>query len=255
MKAETGWAEWTTALLDPDQPTPAGLRAWNGSDPAHRFAVYRNNVTVSLIEALASAFPVTQQLAGEALFRGMAREFVRAAPPRSPLLAEYGADFPAFLADFPPAEAQPWLADTARLELACTRAYHATDAEPVAPEKIQALLEDTDALPASRFSLHPSLHTLQSPWAVASLWATYQNAGDLDGVDVARAENTWILRSGLQVAVLRMRAGDCHFADALQRRATFAEAAERALQSDPEFDLSACLAVLLREQMITAVEQ
>lgn len=252
MKPE---AEWIDALLDPERPAPAGLRAWNGSDPAQRFAVYRNNVTVSLMDALADSFPVTQQLAGEELFRAMAREFARRSPPRSPLLAEYGDAFPAFVAAFPPAAALPYLPDTARLELACARAYHAADADPVAPERVQALLEDADALGTSRFTLHPSLYRVLSPWAVASLWAAYQRAEDLDSVDPAAGENVWIVRCGLQVAVLRMRAGDCHFADALQQGATFAEAAELALESDRDFDLSACLAVLLREQMITAIEQ
>lgn len=44
------------ALLDPAHPCPPGLTAWNGSDPAHRFAVYRNNVIVSLVDALADTF-------------------------------------------------------------------------------------------------------------------------------------------------------------------------------------------------------
>lgn len=78
------------ALLDPDAPCPVGLTAWNGSDPARRFAVYRNNVVVSLIDALAATFPVTLELVGEEFFRAMAGVFVRAVPPTSALLAEYG---------------------------------------------------------------------------------------------------------------------------------------------------------------------
>jgi len=248
-------AEWIDALLDPERPPPPGLRTWNGSDPARRFAVYRNNVTVSLVDALADGFPVTQQLVGEKFFRAMAREFVRAAPPRSPLLVGYGGEFPTFIAAFSPAAGLPYLADTARLELACIRAYHAADAAPVAPDRIGALLDDTDILAASRFCLHPSLHIVQSPWAVASLWAAHQGHGEITGIDPAVEENAWILRSDLQVAVLRMRAGDCLFASTLQRGATLAEAAELARVGDPDFDLPACLAVLLRERLITAIEQ
>ncbi|MBP8278840.1 MAG: putative DNA-binding domain-containing protein, partial [Propionivibrio sp.] len=43
MSAQTTFA---AALLDPDLAPPNGLIAWNGSDPARRFAVYRNNVVV-----------------------------------------------------------------------------------------------------------------------------------------------------------------------------------------------------------------
>ena len=43
---------------------PPGLTAWNQSDPGRRFTVYRNNVMVSLIDALADTYPVTQAVVG-----------------------------------------------------------------------------------------------------------------------------------------------------------------------------------------------
>ncbi|HSO45483.1 MAG TPA: DNA-binding domain-containing protein, partial [Rhodoferax sp.] len=51
-------AAFAQALLNPHMPCPGGLTTCNGSDPATRFAVYRNNVTVSLIDALADTYPV-----------------------------------------------------------------------------------------------------------------------------------------------------------------------------------------------------
>jgi len=65
----SGQADFAQRLLKPDLPCPSGLKTWNGSDPAPRFAVYRNNVVVSLVDALAQTFPVTQALVGEAFFR------------------------------------------------------------------------------------------------------------------------------------------------------------------------------------------
>ena len=99
MSAQTAFA---AALLDPELPPPDGLVAWNGSDPARRFAVYRNNVVVSLVDALADTFAVTQELVGEAFFRAMARVFALADPPKSRLMAFYGESFPNFIAGFPP---------------------------------------------------------------------------------------------------------------------------------------------------------
>ncbi len=83
-------ATFAAALLTPELPSPAGLRVWNGSDPAARLAVYRNNVVSSLIDAVADSFPVTQELVGEEFFRAMAAVFVRAHPPRSKVLTHYG---------------------------------------------------------------------------------------------------------------------------------------------------------------------
>ena len=50
--------------------------------------------------------------------RAMAREFVRAHPPSSPLLFLYGQEFPAFMETFEPARSIPYLADVARIERA-----------------------------------------------------------------------------------------------------------------------------------------
>jgi len=41
-----------------------------------------------------------------------------ATPPTSPLLFEYGRDFPAFIEGYEHAQDMPWLADTARIERA-----------------------------------------------------------------------------------------------------------------------------------------
>ena len=64
-------AAFARALLDPALPPPADVCAWNGSDPAARLAVYRNNVMVSLLGVLADTFPVTRELVGDAFFRAM----------------------------------------------------------------------------------------------------------------------------------------------------------------------------------------
>ena len=97
---ETSFAD---ALLDADRPIPDGVTAHNAAVPARRFAVYRNNVVVGLGKALRSRFPVVGKIVGEEFFAAMARLFVQQQPPRSPLLATYGDDFPAFIAAFEPA--------------------------------------------------------------------------------------------------------------------------------------------------------
>jgi hypothetical protein len=135
-------ASFSDALLDPAAPCPPGLSSWNGSDPAQRFAIYRNNVVVGLVDALADTYPVTQELVGEAFFRAMVREFVRAAPPRSPVLALYGQGFAEFIESFPPAAGLPYLAEVARLEMLRVRAWHAADAVPVTHKALATALAD-----------------------------------------------------------------------------------------------------------------
>lgn len=248
--------DFAAALLDPALPSPAGLRAWNGSDPTARFAVYRNNVVSSLIDALAETFPVAQALVGEEFFRAMASVFVRSHPPKSRLLAFYGNDFPSFIEAFEPAQTLPYLADVARLEMARVRAYHAMDAEPVAPALVQAALSRPDQLPDLRLRLHPSTQVIESSHAVVSIWAAHQDEAGLDlgAVDVAQPEQALILRPALDVIVIRLDPGGASLCDALQGGMPLGEAAAIAMQRHPGFNLPATLSALLVHGAVSSID-
>lgn len=246
-------SRWADALLDPELACPPDLVTWNGSDPVRRFAVYRNNVVVSLIAALAETFPATQALAGEGAFREMARVFARRSPPRSPVLAFYGQGFPDFIAGFEAIAAPAYLADVARLEMAYVESFHAADAEPIPAQALQAALANPEDLPALGIRLHPSLKVLRSRFAQVSLWAAHQGHGELAAVDPNVPEYAWVVRNGLAVEVMRMSVGDCRFAESLQSGLALGRAAEAATDEDAGFDLAPCLGTLLRAQAIVAL--
>jgi len=246
------------ALFNPGQ-LPPGLSTWNGSDPAPRFAVYRNNVLVALVDALAATLPVVQQLVGVDFFRAMAHAFALQHPPRSRVMALYGADFPAFVAQFAPAAGLPYLADVARLELCRVRAYHAADVDVLDQNTLQRALGLQEQLHNLMFSLHPSLHAVQSQHAVASLWAAHQ--GGLDGakgpnladVDPSQPESALVFRDGLAVRVLPVSAATAGFIRALQQGQTLQQAAGLDLEHVLGLDLAASLALLIRHPLITGV--
>lgn len=244
---------FAAALLDPEADCPPGLRAWNGSDPARRFAVYRNNVVSALIGALADTFPVVQQSVGEAFFRAMAAVFVRQQPPRSPVLARHGEAFAGFVADFPPAASLPWLADLARLEYARLAAQHAADRDPIGRDAFAAALADPDALAGARIDWHPSLRTLASPWAVVSWWAAHQQDEDVPSLDIDHPEAAVVLRDGLQPLVLPVPAAALAFIDRTAAGAPLAEAAADALAADPSFDPGSTLARLIAHGAVVAL--
>ncbi len=243
-------------LLATQPACPPGLTAWNRSDPVRRFAVYRNNVMVSLIDALADTCPVTQALVGEEFFRGMAGVFARCNPPRSPVMAHYGAGFAAFIEDFPAAAGLPYLADVARLEMLRVQAYHAADAATVPAEEIALLLADPERLPEARFTLHPSLRILDSRHAVVSLWAAHQGE-DVDSalaaVDTALPESALLLRVGLDVEIYRIAAGTAVFVRHLQEGLGLGAAVELALAADAAFDMAHALGLLMRTGAVTGI--
>jgi hypothetical protein len=249
----TALASFASALLAEQSVCPPGLQTWNGSDPARRFAVYRNNVVVSLIDALADTYPVARQLVGEDFFRSMARIYARGNPPVSPVLASYGAGFAAFIAAFPSAAAVPYLADIARLEWMYVRSFYAADVDPVETTEIAALLADAEGLPQAHFELHPSVTVMASAYAVASLWAAHQDLLSLSGVHPEMAESVLVQRIGLSVEVQRIGRGTMDFISRVQQGECLAAAADAALDIDSSFDLARCLALLIHSGAIVAI--
>jgi Putative DNA-binding domain len=100
MSFETTVRAFAAALTDPAAATPAMTHGRMGAPDARRFAVYRNNVAVGLIGALEARYPVSRRIAGDDLFRAMARVFVRTHRPRTPVMIAYGEEFPEFVADY-----------------------------------------------------------------------------------------------------------------------------------------------------------
>ena len=161
-------SEFRKGLFDPTMPTPAGLVNPDGSPATKRYDVYRNNVAVSLSDALEAAFPVIRKLVGGKFFRAMAGVYLRKHPPASPLMMFYGDQMPKFLRRFTPAQSLPYLPDLAKLELAMRHAYHATDAVPIDASALGALAPDK--LMGARLSLAPAVTVLTSLYPIFSIY-------------------------------------------------------------------------------------
>lgn len=252
-------ARFAAALLDPSLPPPEGLVTGQGGDPARRFAIYRNNVVASLVAALEARFPVTAALLGRDAFRATARALLAARPPRSPLLFTWGDELPGFLAGFSPVAALPYLPDLAALEAARSRAFHAVDAEPIGADALAALAPA--ALPGLRLLLHPSVELVVSRFAIVSLWSAHQEPDPaaveaaLRALDLARAEDALVWRSGEDVVVRALPRGAAGFFAALGAGEPLGAAARAALLSTAEFDLPAALALLLGGGLVVRLEQ
>ena len=249
------WPEaWASALLDPTQPAPLGLRSWNGSDPAQRFAVHRNNALSGLTTALEDNFSVVRAEVGHEFFAAMARCFIAAQPPRSVLLAQFGVGLPGFIAGFAPAAELPYLADLARLEQARVRAFHAADAQSLTAGDLALQLAAPAGLsPDARLTLHPSLSVLKSGFGVVSIWASHQGDAGPDGVDWQQPEAALVLRQGDAAVVVQVTEACADFCQGLLDGLSLAQAvAASAVHPSRPLDLSAALALLLSQQALVA---
>ena len=236
-----------SALLDPEAPRPGGLADGKGRDVGRRFDVYRNNVTVSLNEALETAFPVVAKLVGAKNFQVLAMAYLRQHPPSSPLMMFYGDAMPAFLGDFEPTKTIGYLPDIARLELALRHSYHAADATPLDPAVLQTT--PPDVLMASTIALAPAARLLRSKWPIHAIWAF----NSIEGAPkpAMAAEDTLILRPDLDPEPHLLPSGGGAFVQSLLDGNTVAEAIEAATSADPSFDLSAILALLITQNAMT----
>lgn len=240
-------------LLDPKLPPPAGLTAWNGSDPAARYAVYRNNVVISLIDALADTFPVVQQLVGEDFFHAMAREHARKHPPTSPVLAFYGQDFPDFIANFEAAASLPYLADVARLEWAYVCAFHAADVDSLPTPVLAERLAQPERLAVTRLRFAPAVRLIRSSHAAVSIWQAHQVEGEGCAIDPATAEAALVVRPELTVQIVPLSAAAADFLSELMAGQSLETVYEKCAASG-DLDMAGIFSLLLQTRALTAVE-
>lgn len=239
------------ALLDSARPAPEGLSDGHGRPAGRRFSVYRNNVAVSLTEALELGFPVLRKLIGEDNFRALAGVFLRRHPPDHPIIALYGARLPGFLTDFAPLSHLGYLTDIARLEQALRESHHAADSTPVDPAVLQEM--PVDSLLRSRILLAPALRLIRSPWPIHAIWTYNMEPGSPQ--PKPEAQNVLITRPGFDTEMSVLAAGDAEFVAALTQGARFGRAHDRATDTDADFDLARILGLLIGGHAITAINE
>ena len=240
------------ALLDLNHSVPDGLSAWNRARPERRFNVYRNNVRIGLVGALASRFPVAEKIVGEAFFAGMAHAFIAANPPKSPVLLGYGDDFADFVEIYHPAAELSYLPDVVRLEAARGKAYHAADLPPLDPAILAEF--DADTLPTIALAFHPSVSVVRSVHPIVTIWSMNTGEMELSPIETWIGEDALVTRPHLTVLVQRLPPGGATFLTALMSGATLAAAVEAAQTSTDIFDLVINLAGLLQSGAVTTIE-
>jgi hypothetical protein len=244
-------AGFVPGLLDPARATPEFVAGPNGKAAAKRFNVYRNNVTVSLIDALAAVFPATMRITGETFFRAMARFHVRTTPPTSPLLFEYGRDLPDFIARYEYAQSMPWLADIARIERAWLDAYHAADVAVLQPDVLASVAPER--LGDLVFEAHPATRIVRSAYPAVTIFSANRASGPVERIGATAAESALVTRPALDVEVRILPPGADVFLGDLLTGEPLGNAAATASARCPEFDLATAIRMMLEAGAAAAV--
>jgi hypothetical protein len=258
----------------------------DGRFPAARLLqVYRHNVFESLAGALKAVYPVVERLVGAGFFAYATDGYIRAYPPRrgslldfgdaiddcmdaggratpgavaEPRAAEqgcsgcgFGESFAEYLAGFAPAQGLPYLPDVARLEWAWHRAFHAADVPPLSLERLATVTPAS--YPALRFVLHPSVCLLASAYPLLRIWQVNQPdyAGDPSVSLAEGGVRLRVARTGLDVEIESLNAGDDALLRAFATGQDFDTASRAALAAQPDYDLSTALRTHVARGVIT----
>jgi hypothetical protein len=223
----------------------------NRVSAADRLAIYRNNSFTNLRGALQAVYPVIFKLVGEAFFNHAADEFIRVTPSVSGDLHDYGGSFGDFLANYQPAKALVYLPDTARLEWACHRVFHAADHGGLDVKKLGAI--PPEQYGELHFSLHPAAALLASNYPTLQIWQVNQDdySGDQsvsldDGGNhllVSREEN-------FTTRVEALASGDYRFLSALMQNDNLETAANHAWVANGSFDLGVSLQRFVAQKIL-----
>jgi hypothetical protein len=242
---------FAAALRDADRALPEFLTSQSSAYPERRFNVYRNNVMSILTAALKAQFPVVARLVGDDFFRDLARAYVQAELPRTPVLLAYGEGFGDFLDGFAPVAGLPYLGDVARLEWLQARAFHAKDAPALQAEDVGGL---AFCEPASvELVPHPSLGMLRSAYPVVEIWRTNAHDRDVAAVDLtAGGDDVIVVRPRLDVVVLRAPPGALEFLTALDLGETYLAAAMAACAAAADFDAVFVVSMMIENGLLEA---
>ena len=230
-----------SSLQADDASEIAACVSANGLTGKRRIQIYRNNLFVTLTDALRAVYPVVEKLVGDGFFRFAAHEFIHRYPSQHGNLHLFGHEFATFLSEFPAAEAHAYLPDVARLEWAQHEVYHAAEHAPLEPQSLTAI--DPDRYESLCFTLHPARRLLHSPYPVVRIWEV--NQPDFDGdqtVDLsAPGDCVLVLRINGEIEFHTLVAAEHQFLAAISNGNTLGQAVAAALEHDRHFDLNHCL--------------
>jgi hypothetical protein len=225
-----------------------------GRDPAARLAIHRHHYQASLTRALLDKFPAVSWLAGERFATAAAQAFVRAHPPAAPCIAEYGADYPDFLASRAGAERLPYLRALAELEWHLGQVSIAVDRPPLMIETFASI--DASELPDRPLTLQRGLRYCTAEWPIDELIQQYLTDAAPERYAFDPAQVHLEIRGARgEFRIERLAEAEFVFRSAVASGLTIGTAAERALDINATFDPGQALLRLISVGLVIAIDK
>ena len=240
---------FSKALFDDCLQPMAGV-AVSARQPG--FAVYRNGVIKHAVDSLQANFPAVARLVGDEWFGAAAATYVRMAPPRTPVLLEYGADFSDFLRNFEPAADVAYIADVASLDRMWTEVHIAANDTMLDAAELASITPEAFAASVLR-----PRRSIRWAWFESTpaytIWSANRRLADPpEGLDW-QGEGALISRPRDSVEWRPLSMGGCIFLDACAAGEPIASAADSALAADASTNLEQLLYGLLTAGAFSAI--
>jgi hypothetical protein len=219
-----------------------------GTNSWARFAIHARNYEASLMAALSAKFPATAWLAGSETFSAAVRAFLHARPPQRPCIAEYGADFPEFLASFDRARALPYLRAFAELEWAVAQVSIAVDRAPLSWSDLVTV--GTERLLEAKVALQDGVRYVRAAWRVDELMKTFLQGAEPERFELDVTDSCIEVRGSRgAVAIEGVEPATFAFRACLAAGRTIESAAGQALGVHAGFDVGDALRRLVHARL------
>jgi hypothetical protein len=224
-----------------------------GRDPLARLLIHLRHYEASLVAAIVGRFPACCWLLGEPFVSHMARVFVRAHPPGAPCIAEYGADFSAFLAQQAGGDQVPYLRWFGDLEWHLGRISVAIDHPALDRSALAAF--PAEQLPDLVLTMQPGLAYIEAPWPVDALMKLHLSEQAPDTYEMSPEDVCLEVRGARgNFTIDRLDSASFAFRRAVSERATIGAAMERAFDAHADFDPAHGLIQLFADGLVTAAQ-
>lgn len=225
-----------------------------GQAPEHRLAIHRRHYETSLTTALLDKFPATTWLMGSRFMREAAKVFVAMHTPCTPCIAEYGEDFPSFLATCQGADRVPYLREFSQLEWHIAHVAIAVDEPALRMEELSTV--EPELLPDAVLILQSGVRHPHASWPVDELMKVYLAGTAPERLDFEPAE-VWLEIRGARAEfrIDRLECGDFIFRESISKGNSIGDAAEKALDADTAFNPGSALRALVAGGLVTSIVQ
>jgi len=208
-----------------------------------RLDIYHNAYRARLAELLADTYERVVLYIGEESFEAAARRFIEGHPSSSRNLRDYGAAFPAYLADIFPDD--PEVAELAAMDLRLRSAFDGVDGTALSVADIATILpQEWDAVV---FALHATASFQGFRWNTPAIWQSLNDGNAPPAAELLPHPQSWLFwRKVLQPHFRSLSDEEHAVLHAIGEGRTFGALCAMLEQRHPDLDVAPQIAAWLR---------